>query len=359
MKNKNKKMPKILKFSLFLCFLGIFSGGLLALVNNFTQNIIEENEKKAAYKEIINAGIEENSLIKTEDIQNEAIKELYRAQTTDKIPCYVFVVRDINAFTNVKTIVVVEITTEKVLNIKISPGSTSHDKDSLFENNGFGIVGENLTALEEKFQIVSGASETSKSIKNCLNAVYNELSIMSGKATFKELKQRLPEINHFEYTYIIDEQEVSLLLNLNESTKTFEYVKTISGTIKEEAIVECLALANMNFPKEYIKTVYEDAKGTTLTIVTDRGFKGTIVAEIMIYNNKIRSFVLKESNENYHRNPNYQEKGNVEDKIFKEYDLGSKDYTVTGATVTSKAINQLLLMADQYIKSLGGTNNGK
>ena len=44
MKNKkNNKMPKIIKFSLFLCLLGIFSGGLLALVNEYNEKIVEEN----------------------------------------------------------------------------------------------------------------------------------------------------------------------------------------------------------------------------------------------------------------------------------------------------------------------------
>lgn len=359
MKNKkNNKMPKIIKFSLFLCLLGIFSGGLLALVNEYTEKIVEENKIKAELKEVLNSGVLEESLTLVEDVKNESIKKMYRALTTESIPCYVFVVEDKNAFTTVKTIIVVEITTEKVLNIKISPGSTSHNKDDLVESSDFGMIGENIASFEEKFQIVTGATESSKSIKRCLKAVYDELSKISGKATFKELKQCLPEINNYEYTFVIDEKDVTLLLKYNESNKNFEYIKTLSGEIKEEAIEECKAIAIMNFPTEYIKNVYTDATGTVLTVVTDKGFKGTMVAEMKIYNNRIISFVLKESNENYYRNPNYTYDGNVEDYIFEQYSLGIKDTIVTGATVTSKAINHLLLMGENYIKSLGGTNNG-
>ena len=354
----NNKIPKILKLSLFLCLLGIFSGGILSLVNEFTEKIVEQNKIKAELKEVLSSGVEEESLLLVENVKNSAIKKMYRAQTTDAIPCYVFVVEDKNPFTTVKTIIVVEITTEKILNIKVSPGSTSHNKDNLMEESNFGVIGENIASFNEKFQIVTGATDSSKSVKRCLEAVYNELSMMTGKATFKALKQCLPEITNYEYTFVIEDKEVTLLLKYNESNKTFEYLKTLSGEIKEEVIDECKALAIMNFPTEYIKNVYNDASGTLLTIVTDKGYKGTIVAEVKIYNKRIIDFTLKESNENYHRNPNYTYEGNVEDYIFEQYSLGIKDTIVTGATVTSLAINHLLLMAEHYIASLGGTNNG-
>ena len=35
----NNKIPKILKLSLFLCLLGIFSGGILSLVNEFKRRL--------------------------------------------------------------------------------------------------------------------------------------------------------------------------------------------------------------------------------------------------------------------------------------------------------------------------------
>lgn len=353
-----KKMPKILKLCLFLCFLGIFSGGLLAIVNEFTEKIVEQNKIKAELQEVIDMGIIEESLILVENIQNEAIKKMYRGENIEKIPCYIFVVEDKNSFTTVKTIIVIEITTEKVLNIKVTPGSTSHGKDDLMAESSFGIVGENISSINEKFETITGATESSKSVRRSLEAVLNELSLMSGKAVFKELKQCLPEVNNYEYTFIIDDKEVTLLFKYNESSKKFEYLKTLSGEIKQEVIKECEAIASMNFPTEYIKNVYNDASGTILTIVTDKGFKGTMVAEVKIYNKRIISFTLKESNENYHRNPNYTYEGNVEDYIFEQYSLGIKDTIVTGATITSKAINHMLLMAESYISSLGGTNNG-
>ena len=40
------------------------------------------------------------------------------------------------------------------------------------------------------------------------------------------------------------------------------------------------------------------------------------------------------------------------------YSLGIKDTIVTGATVTSKAINYMLALAEEYISSLGGVKNG-
>ena len=355
--NKNK-MPNVLKFSLFLCILGILSGGLLSLVNNVTKKRIEENEIKKEFSEIAEVGVEVDSLLEITDIHQVAIDKMFRATSLDGVPSYVFVVTDTNQFTSVKVIVLIEITTEKILNIKVLPGASTHGYDSQLESSDFGMVGKPLENIDDNFQIVTGATTSSGSVKNCLKVIEKELSLISGKPVFKELKQKLPEIYNFEYTFEVDNKDITLLLKLNESTKNFEYVDSVTGIVKEETIDEYLALANMNFPTNYIKNVYNDATGTILTIVTDKGYKGEMVSEIKIYNNRIISFVLKSSNENYHRNPNYTYDGNVEDYIFEQYSLGIKDTIVTGATITSKAINYMLALAEEYISSLGGVKNG-
>lgn len=360
-KLKAKKFPEIIKLSLFLCLLGVFSGGLLALVNEYTEKVIDENAQKAVFEEIKSVGIVEESLSKIEEIHTDEIQAIYRAQTTDKVSCYVFVAEAENAFTTVKTIIIVESESKKVRNIKVLPSSTTHGKDELLENSDFGMIGQNIDSLNDNFKVVTQASISSGSVKECLLAVYNELSMIIGNIVFESVKQCLPKINNYEYTFEVDDEKVTLLLQYNENTKKFEYLETLLGKIKDDAIDECLGLANVNFPKEYIKTVYNDANGTVLTVVTDKGYKGVMVAEIKINNdNKIIGFTLKESQETYEseKNDKYTYEEKVEDIIFKDYLLGIKDKEVTGATVTSKAINQLLLMAENYISSLGGTRNG-
>lgn len=41
-----KKMPNMLKYTIFLIVLGLISGGLLALVNSFTEPVIQERKEK-------------------------------------------------------------------------------------------------------------------------------------------------------------------------------------------------------------------------------------------------------------------------------------------------------------------------
>lgn len=355
--NKNiNKMPKVLKLSLFLLVLGILAGGLLAIVNDFTKDIISKNELDNYYSELVSLGIRSESIKEMEVEKEEGIDNIYRANTNDNLPCYVFVVHDENSYTMVKTIVLIEVATEKILNIKVSSGATTHNFDAKFINNDFGVVGSEVNEFESKFEIVTGATASSNSVKKCIKLVEKQLSLFEGKAQFKSYVQCLPNYTNFEYTFNKNNEDITLLLKYNEGTKTFEYINTVLGNASDEDIVECVALANINLPTNCIKNVYNDATGSKLTIVTNKGFKGEIVAEVKIYNNQIISFELKTSNENYQYNSDYTYEGKVEDYIFEQYALGIKNTIVTGATVTSKAINYLLSIADDYINSLGGTN---
>lgn len=352
MNKKINKMPKILKLSLFLLTLGILSGGLLAIVNEFTKDIILKNELDKYYSELVSLGVKSESIKEMEVEKEEGIEHIYRANTNDNLPCYVFVIYDKNSYTTVKTIVLIEITTEKILNIKVSAGATTHNFDVKFINNDFGVVGSKVNEFATKFEIVTGATVSSNSVKKSIKLVEKQLLSFEGKMQFKTYVQCLPNYTHFEYTFNKNNEDIILLLKYNESTKTFKYVNTLLGEVLDEDISECVALANINLPTNCIKNVYNDANGSKLTIVTDKGFKGEIVAEVKIYNNQIISFEIKTSNENYQYNSEYIYEGKVEDYIFEQYDLGSKNTIVTGATVTSKAINYLLSIADNYINSL-------
>lgn len=349
------KTFKILKLSLFLLVLGIISGGLLSLVNNFTKDKIAKNELDNYYADIVALGIKSDSIKEMEIDKEEGIDTIYRANTIDDIPCYVFLTHNSNPYTTVNTIILVEIATENILNIKVSPGATTHNLDDKFINNTFGVIGSSIEDAEDNFEIVTRATASSNSVKNCIRLVKNQLSLFEGKAQVKSYVQCLPEYTNFEYTFTKNNQEVTLLLKYNESSKTFEYIDIISGNASEENVAEFIALANITSPTNCIKSIYTDPNGSRLTIVTDKGFKGEIIAEVKVYNNRVIAFELKTSNENYQYNSDYTYEGKVEDYIFEQYSLGIKNQIVTGATVTSKAINYILEIADSYIDSLGGT----
>ncbi|MBQ8293266.1 MAG: FMN-binding protein [Bacilli bacterium] len=354
--NKNEKnMPKTLKLSLFLLILGMISGGLLAVVNNYTKDIIEQNALNEAYRDIIDVGIIAESIKEVETSKEEGIEKIYRGNNLDNIPCYIFVVNDKNAYTTVKTIIVVEVVSEKIVGMKVLPGATTHNFDNKFVDNDFGVVGESIYDSSKYFEVVTGATASSNSVKNCLTKVEQQIALMGGKIVIKSYSQRLPEYTNFEYVFEIRGTKVSLLLEYNDGNKTFKYLNTLNGNLTDDEISECVALAQSKMPTNIIRNVYKDSTGTTLTLVTDKGYMGEIVAEAKIYNNQIVSFKLISSKENYHKNPDYTYDGNVEDYIFEQYSLGIKNTVVTGATVTSKAINYLLLLADEYINSLGGT----
>ena len=100
-----------------------------------------------------------------------------------------------------------------------------------------------------------------------------------------------------------------------------------------------------------------DAQGIKITVITDKGNFGEMIAEFRVMNGRIISIDIKASNEQYHNNPDYTYDGDVEDYIMNQYELGIKNVIVTGATSTSKAINYMISLVEEYISSIGAGGN--
>ena len=349
-------MSKIIKSSIFLCVLSLLCGLLLGFVNDFTKDKIAENTIQESFTEIIKSGITKDS-IKELEVEDKVsgIEKIYRGLSIDGVPCYAFSAYNLNEYTVVKVIVVIEIATEDILNVRVLPGATTHQYDGKMNASNFGVAGLLIHDFEEHFQIVTGATSSSISVKKCLEAVKEQMTKLGTNIQFKAINQLIPEINMFEYSFDVKNEEITLLLKYNESYGNFEYVETLKGAdLTQEVIEECVAVANINKPKNWIKTASVDAQGVKITVVTDKGLKGEIVAEFRVINNIITSIDIKSSNENYFDNPDYTYDGTIEEFIMENYKLGIKDVIVTGATEASQAINYMISLVEKYITSTGG-----
>lgn len=347
---------KIIKSCIFLCILGLFCGSLIGFVNEITKQQIAENQYNKSFEEVIKSGLTAESIkeIEVED-KVTGINKVYRGLSIDNVPCYAFLVENKNEYTTVTVIVVIEIATEDIVNVRVLPGSTTHQYDKQMSESKFGVAGLSIEDFEENFEIVTGATSSSLSVKKCLSAVKEQVANFGAHVIFKSIEQRIPDINLFEYTFEEDDKEITLLLKYNEATTSFEYVETISSNeVEEDTIQECIAVANINKPTNWIKNVYLDAQGMKITVVTDKGKFGEMVAEFRVINNVITSIEIKVSNEQYQKNPDYKYDGPVEEYIMSQYKLGIKDVIVTGATTTSKAINYMISLVEAYVTSAGG-----
>ena len=349
-------MVKVIKSSIFLCVLGLLCGLLLGFVNDFTKEKIKENEIAESFSEIVKSGITKESIKKLEvNDKVEGIDNIYRGLSIDGVPCYAFSAFDQNEYSYVKVIVVIEIATEDILNVRVLPGSTTHQYDDKLSSSNFGVAGLLIHDYAEHFQVVTEATSSSISVKKCLEAVRQQIINLGSNVKFKSINQLIPNINIFEYTFEINNEDVALLLKYNEGTATFDYFESIGEVdLTTETIEECVAIANVNKPKNWIKMVSIDAQGTKIIVATDKGLKGEIVAEFRVINNVITSIDIKSSNETYMYGPDYTYEGTVEEFIMENYKLGIKDVVATGATQTSNAINYMISLVEQYIKSTGG-----
>lgn len=349
-------ISKIIKSCIFLCALCLLCGSLIGFVNELTEDRIEESEYNKSFEEVIKSGITKESIKEIEvDNKVDGVKKIYRGLSIDGVPCYAFTVENKNEYTTVEVIVVIEIATEDILNVRVLPGSTTHQYDNKMSESKFGVAGLPISNFEQHFEIVTGATSSSNSVKKCLESVKKQVAKLGSNVIFKNMEQRIPNINMFEYTFETKNGEMTLLLKYLETTATFEYVQTISEQeVSKEIIEESIALANINKPKNWIKNASTDAQGIKITVVTDKGNFGEIIAEFRVMNNKIVSIDIKYSNEQYHKNPNYTYEGNVEDYIMNQYELGIKNVIVTGATSTSKAINYMISLVEAYVSSIGG-----
>lgn len=350
-------ISKIIKSCIFLCVLGLLCGSLIGFVNELTEDKISESEYNKSFEEVIKSGITKDS-IKELEVENkvEGINKVYRGLSIDGIPCYAFSAENKNEYTNVKVIIVIEIATEYILNVRVLPGSTTHQYDNKMSESKFGVAGMPIYDFEQNFEIVTGATSSSNSVKKCLEAVKQQVASLGSTVSFKKIVQRMPDINMFEYTFETKNGEMTLLLKYLEATATFEYVETLSEEeVANEIIEESIAIANINKPKNWIKNASTDSQGIKITVVTDKGNFGDIIAEFRVNHGKIISIDIKSSNEQYHNNPDYSYNGDVEDYIMSQYVLGIKNVIVTGATSTSKAINFMISLVEAYVSSIGGS----
>ena len=151
-----KKMPRTLYLSLFLCLIGLVSGLLLGGLNSITAPIIEENKMKEIAKSFEELGVTDLS-----EVENkiDSVVNAYAAKFNG-VEVYVVTATDTNQFTEVQVIAVIEKTTGKVLNAKVTgnPSMATHMSDAEFTNDKLGIIG----AVMGLIQVMQNLSDPSK-----------------------------------------------------------------------------------------------------------------------------------------------------------------------------------------------------
>ena len=255
-------ISKIIKSCVFLCILGLLCGSLIGFVNELTKDKIGESEYNKSFEEVIKSGITKESIKELEiDNKVEGITNIYRGLSIDGIPCYAFNVENKNEYTTVKVIIVIEIATEDILNVRVLPGSTTHQYDNKMSESKFGVAGLPIYDFEQHFEIVTGATSSSNSVKKCLEAVKQQIAQLGSNVTFKELEQRIPDINMFEYTFETENGEFLPFIGVygytNQRSNYVQSGRELYKELKPKYIciktVQYFGERNLDFKVDYFK----------------------------------------------------------------------------------------------------------
>lgn len=174
--NPKKRMPDILKLTIFLAVLGLICAGLLAGMNKITAPIIEKNKQKELEATLAAVGVKNPVLVNDAQLVN-GVKAIYEGQI-DNADCYVFEISVANQYTNITTLIVIGKTDQAIKALSPvagTPSFTTHGLDKAFNGNDFGVIGSNQNTYKSAFITVSGATVSSGSISKALELAYEQL----------------------------------------------------------------------------------------------------------------------------------------------------------------------------------------
>ena len=363
-----KKMPRTLYLSLFLCLIGLVSGLLLGGLNSITAPIIEENKMKEIAKSFEELGVTDLS-----EVENkiDSVVNAYAAKFNG-VEVYVVTATDTNQFTEVQVIAVIEKTTGKVLNAKVTgnPSMATHMSDAEFTNDKLGIIG---AVNSDAIIINAQASKTTNSVKNCLDKVYAQFDALGGasvvtitaKATAVEqdlaavqtgvynqfnAKVKLTSANYTDET-------INVVVTIENKVVT--YVSSAQELTEEEntAVVEAIVKNINKMPSVYITSV--DAETKTYVVDTLLSFGGVFTLTVTLNDdNTIATFTATSTNSNpsftSHYN-DYDTELNASIEGAAGQVIGGDAFaSVSGATVSSNTFKAGLDLIAKLVN--GGAN---
>lgn len=166
-RKNHKPLPHPLHLGLFLFVLGAICASLLAIVNGFTKGPIEEAKRRELEESLHTVG-----LVTVEEVTNnftllQGVSNIYYGQNEDGVNCYAIQVSSKNKYTVVVGIVLIDELAGTIKNVQVVGSSTTlgTDKDNAFLNSKFGVVGSTVDHAVDNFEIISGTTKTSESVK--------------------------------------------------------------------------------------------------------------------------------------------------------------------------------------------------
>ncbi len=195
-KKNRKKMPYVLHLTLFLFILGAICSLLLSVVNFYTKSVIENNEYNKLKQTLEEVGLYNFKTVSNDYEKVEGIIDIYEGNNKDGKDSVAFVVEKANRYLTIKSLIVLS-KEGRVENIKILSNATTHNMNDQFNQN-FGIIGSDKDNFSNNFQIVTGATTSSNTVKESVEIAFKQLSIMKNEE-FIDIKQILSELGVNNY----------------------------------------------------------------------------------------------------------------------------------------------------------------
>ncbi len=355
-------MKKTLKLCLFLLCLGAISAGILGGINLLTKTKIAENEHEKALKNVITAGVKDPVELEiASDDLIEGVLEVYTGKLENGNTCYAFNTENTNSYATVKAMIVIDAMSKKITNIVVLPGATSHSMDNRFTKEELKLVGTSAADYENKMVLITGATISSKSVKACVAAAFEQLSLLQGELTITSIIQNLTNIKEFIYHFKINNDDFDIIYSLDNETKKLSFVSANPANLGKDLEDACLALANSKLPTKYItesdKTSLAPPNNIEIiTITTNEGYAGgTITAKVTITALVISNIEVIYENESFDNAENTDYVGiSPFDTVIEALEKGDTTVNATGATVTSRALKSIYALAIQYIEAKKG-----
>ena len=358
-----KKMPRTLYLSLFLCLIGLVSGLLLGGLNSITAPIIEENKMKEIAKSFEELGVTDLS-----EVENkiDSVVNAYAAKFNG-VEVYVVTATDSNQFTEVQVIAVIEKTTGKVLNAKVTgnPSMATHMSDAEFTNDKLGIIG---AVNSDAIVINAQASKTTNSVKNCLDKVYAQFDALGGASVITitakavSVEQDLEAVKTGVYNQFnakvkltsgnYSDEVISLSVTFEGSKPTL--VNSDKTLTDEEAEA---VLKKVKKPGVYITEF--NAETRTYVVDTVFDFGGTFTLTVVLNeDNTIAEFTATSTNEGplftgHYDNYDNQVYTSIEGSIGQTVN-GDAFASISGASVTTDTFKSGLDLIAKLVN--GGAN---
>ena len=176
-------VKRILSLSLFLAILGLICAGILAIVNNITSPIIEQNKIKELEKQLSVINIKDPKVVECDLIKgvDAVYSGIYNKGLSDENECYIFQVTVKNDYTSITTIIAISKTNGKIIALSPlsgDPSYTTHGKNNDFKGNDFGLVGSNNNGINSAFENVAGATKSSESIKKAAKLAFEQYELL-------------------------------------------------------------------------------------------------------------------------------------------------------------------------------------